>query len=70
MSKPAAFMPARSGRHSVSVSFGDSESASLSGRRTELARWRIPAAGFLLALMGGASYAWGVFVYPLVARFG
>lgn len=35
-----------------------------------LARWRIPLAGFLLALMGGASYAWGVFADPLIARFG
>jgi len=33
-------------------------------------RWRIVLAGFLLALMGGASYAWGVLVLPLMARFG
>ena len=34
------------------------------------ARWKIPFAGFLLALMGGASYAWGVFVVPMTERFG
>ncbi len=34
------------------------------------ARWRIPLAGFLLALMGGASYAWGVFIVPMTDRFG
>lgn len=33
-------------------------------------RWRIPLAGFLLALMGGFSYAWGVLVVPLMERFG
>lgn len=33
-------------------------------------RWRIVAAGFLLALMGGTSYAWGVLVLPLMDRFG
>lgn len=33
-------------------------------------RWRIPFAGFLLALMGGISYAWGVFVNPMKERFG
>ncbi|QTA37587.1 OFA family MFS transporter [Thermosipho ferrireducens] len=33
-------------------------------------RWKIPLAGFLLALMGGLSYAWGVFIVPLVERFG
>lgn len=34
------------------------------------ARWRIPFAGFLLALMGGISYAWGVFVVPMKETFG
>lgn len=34
------------------------------------ARWRILLAGFLLALMGGFSYAWGVFVLPMIERFG
>lgn len=34
------------------------------------ARWRIPLAGFLLALMGGFSYAWGVLVLPMMERFG
>lgn len=35
-----------------------------------MTRWRIPFAGFLLALMGGISYAWGVFVIPLMDKFG
>ena len=34
-----------------------------------MTRWSIPFAGFLLALMGGFSYAWGVFVVPMVERF-
>lgn len=34
-----------------------------------MTRWRIPFAGFLLALMGGFSYAWGVFVIPMMERF-
>lgn len=38
--------------------------------RTMATRWTIPFAGFLLALMGGVSYAWGVFVLPMVANFG
>ena len=33
-------------------------------------RWRIPFAGFLLGLMGGLSYTWGVYIGPLVERFG
>lgn len=33
-------------------------------------RWSIPFAGFLLALMGGISYAWGVFVIPMTETFG
>jgi MFS transporter, OFA family, oxalate/formate antiporter len=33
-------------------------------------RWSIPFAGFLLALMGGISYAWGVFVVPMKEEFG
>lgn len=33
-------------------------------------RWKIILAGFLLALMGGISYAWGVFVIPMMERFG
>src|SRR5450759_5376570 len=33
-------------------------------------RWRIPFAGFLLGLMGGLSYTWGVYISPLVERFG
>lgn len=33
-------------------------------------RWRIPFAGFLLGLMGGFSYAWGVMVVPKMERFG
>ena len=35
-----------------------------------MTRWSIPFAGFLLALMGGFSYAWGVFVVPIKERFG
>lgn len=38
--------------------------------RLQPPRWRIVAAGFLLALMGGTSYAWGVLVLPLMDRFG
>lgn len=34
------------------------------------ARWSVPFAGFLLALMGGISYAWGVFVVPMKEEFG
>ncbi len=33
-------------------------------------RWIVPLAGFLLTLMGGISYAWGVFVVPITERFG
>ncbi|MBA7521069.1 L-lactate transporter [subsurface metagenome] len=33
-------------------------------------RWKIPFAGFLLALMGGFSYAWGVFIIPMEESFG
>src|SRR5450756_1190564 len=33
-------------------------------------RWRIPFAGFLLGLMGGLSYTWGVYIGLLVERFG
>ena len=33
-------------------------------------RWTAPFAGFLLALMGGFAYAWGVLVVPMVDRFG
>lgn len=33
-------------------------------------RYRILLAGFLLALMGGVSYAWGVFVLPMMEQFG
>ena len=35
-----------------------------------ISRWSIPVAGLLLTLMGGISYAWGVFVVPLQERFG
>lgn len=35
-----------------------------------MSRWVIPFAGFLLALMGGLSYAWGVFVVPMEEAFG
>lgn len=33
-------------------------------------RWSVPFAGFLLGLMGGIAYAWGVFVVPLRDKFG
>lgn len=33
-------------------------------------RWLIPFAGFLLALMGGFSYAWGVFTERMVEKYG
>jgi len=35
-----------------------------------ITRWSIPFAGFLLALMGGFSYAWGVFIIPMEESFG
>ncbi|MBS3994965.1 MAG: OFA family MFS transporter [Alkaliphilus sp.] len=35
-----------------------------------VSRWSIPFAGFLFALMGGISYAWGVFIIPLETSFG
>ncbi len=38
-------------------------------RRQGLPRWVIPGAGFVLALMGGVSYAWGSFVVPLTTKF-
>ncbi|MEW5966122.1 MAG: OFA family MFS transporter [Pseudomonadota bacterium] len=37
---------------------------------TPVSRQRIVLAGFLLALMGGFSYAWGVLVVPVMDRFG
>ncbi len=33
-------------------------------------RWTVVLGGFLLALMGGLSYSWGVFVEPLQTSFG
>jgi OFA family oxalate/formate antiporter-like MFS transporter len=33
-------------------------------------RWTVVLGGFLLALMGGLSYSWGVFVGPLERHFG
>lgn len=33
-------------------------------------RWSVVFGGFLLALMGGLSYSWGVFVEPLENQFG
>ena len=33
-------------------------------------RWTAPFAGFLLTLMAGMAYAWGVFVVPIVDNFG
>jgi OFA family oxalate/formate antiporter-like MFS transporter len=35
-----------------------------------LARWKVVFAGFLLALMGGVSYSWGVLVIPLMEEYG
>ncbi len=34
-----------------------------------LTRWSVPFAGFLLAFMGGISYAWGVFIIPMTTTF-
>ncbi len=34
-----------------------------------MGRWSVPFAGFLLALMGGVSFAWGVFVLPMMDSF-
>lgn len=42
----------------------------LAQRELVLPRWGILLAGFLLALMGGISYSWGVFVIPLRDGFG
>lgn len=39
-------------------------------RKYVITRWSIPFAGFLLALMGGFSYAWGVFIIPMEESFG
>ncbi len=33
-------------------------------------RWTVLLAGFLLALMGGLSYTWGVNIRPIAQRFG
>lgn len=33
-------------------------------------RWKVVLGGFLIALMGGLSYSWGVFVEPLKEHFG
>ncbi|MFO7659377.1 MAG: OFA family MFS transporter [Candidatus Cloacimonadaceae bacterium] len=33
-------------------------------------RWSVVAGGFLIALMGGLSYSWGVFVEPMCENFG
>lgn len=35
-----------------------------------MTRWSIPFAGFLLALMGGFAYTWGVFAIPMTERYG
>lgn len=35
-----------------------------------LTRWCVLFAAFLLALMGGVSYAWGVFIIPMTNTFG
>lgn len=35
-----------------------------------ISRWSIPLAGFLLSLMGGISYAWGVFIVSFRAASG
>lgn len=40
------------------------------GRPFLNSRWSIVAGGFLLALMGGLSYSWGVFVEPMCELFG
>lgn len=40
------------------------------GNKPVISRWSVLFAGFLLTLMGGISYAWGVFVVPLQATYG
>lgn len=35
-----------------------------------MTRWSIPFAGFLLSLMGGFAYTWGVLVVPMMEEFG
>lgn len=35
-----------------------------------MTRWSIPFAGFLLSLMGGFAYTWGVSVVPMMDEFG
>lgn len=35
-----------------------------------ITRWKVVFAGFLLALMGGVSYSWGVLVIPLMEEYG
>jgi OFA family oxalate/formate antiporter-like MFS transporter len=39
-------------------------------RQVAESRWSVVAGGFLIALMGGLSYSWGVFVEPMKAQFG
>lgn len=34
------------------------------------ARWKVVFAGFILALMGGVSYSWGVLVIPMMEEYG
>jgi len=46
------------------------ETTDARSERVAARRWLIPFAGFLLTLMGGLLYTWGVFVVPLVNRFG
>ncbi len=40
------------------------------GSEPFISRWSIPITGLLFTLMGGISYAWGVFVVPLTEAFG
>lgn len=49
---------------------GGLKPSAAAGANAPAPRWRIVLAGFLLALMGGMSYAWGVLVLPLMDRFG
>ncbi len=44
--------------------------AVMQGSGLAISRWSVPFAGFLITLMGGISYAWGVFVVPLTETYG
>ncbi len=64
-----------SGRCAAGANPPNSKGSALNCRWSDVvastpARWRIVAAVFLLALMRGLSYVWGVVVLPVMERFG